>query len=134
MNRTGYRFDMMPWKFEFCDRDIKDCKHDPYPILLIGELPPPPEPGRVPAGATHVHILRKFSGERDAREEEKWRSLVKSVARCSHGRIMGDACNRCPGAIAEDRTDRLVGFTSGGKPVRVPERERMDDIRAWIRD
>lgn len=134
--QTAFRFDMMPWKLVFCQHSLDTCTwSEPGdgegPIIPMDSLPKAPEPGRIPPGADHVHIVAKYSGERDAREEEKWRALIKAAARCVHGRMMGDICNKCPGRISLDRTGEWVGSTSDGRMVTVPPRDQLDDIRAW---
>lgn len=131
--RTSFQFDMVPWKLVICDLGATACIGKGE-LIYIGELPEAPEPGRIPAGADHVHIVAKYSGERDAREEEKWRSLVKANARCVHGNLMGTPCTACPGGRSPDRTGEWVGTTSRGKLVQVPSFNDLDDIRAWISD
>lgn len=126
---------MMPWKLEFCDNSMGDCAGSGVGFAItIKSLPTAPEPGRIPPGADHVHIVPKYSGERDAREEEKWRALTKTAARCVHGRIMGERCHACPGNRAPDREGEWVGTTRDGKAVRVPAYDHLDDIKAWISD
>lgn len=124
---------MMPWKLEFCGYGATSCEGKGE-LIYIDELPDAPEPGRIPDGVDHVHIVAKYSGERDAREEEKWRALMKSSTRCTHGRLMRTACRPCPGGVSPDRTGLIVGYTMYGKKVVVPEYEQLDDINAWIRD
>jgi hypothetical protein len=130
---TSFRFDMMPWKLVFCDLGATACRGRGE-LIYIDELPDAPEPGRIPKGADHVHIVAKYSGERDAREEEKWRALLKSAARCEHGRMMGERCNSCPGHVSSDKVGYVVGTTQDGRTVVVPEHELLNDIKAWISD
>lgn len=129
--KTSFRFDMMPWKLVFCDLGATACVGRGE-LFYIDELPEAPEPGRVPPGADHVHIVAKYSGERDAREEEKWRSLMKSTARCEHGRITGQTCALCPFGWVADNTGTQVGTTMSGKVVAIPAPDRLDDIKAWV--
>lgn len=126
-------FDNTPWKVQICQGDIDTCMHEAL-VVPISSLPPAPEPGRIPPGATHVHIVPAYSGTqgRDAREEDKWKSLMKSVCRCEHGKLMGDRCPRCPGRIAPDEEGQIVGFTHRGAEVRIPSRKDLDHIIAWI--
>lgn len=133
--RTGFRFDMMPWKLVFCDKSWIDCeKTDPdceLSGIRIRELPGAPEPGRIPKGTDHLHIVQKYSGERDAREEEKWRSLVFGTARCDHGRLQEERCRGCKGWTPNAQGLR-IGTTREGKPIVIPARDDMGDIKNWI--
>lgn len=126
---------MVPWKIVICDKGWVECPDtdpdQPLSGIHLYELPDAPEPGRIPVGADHVHIVVKMSGERDAREEEKWRALMKAVARCSHGRLGRSSCRSCPGGVAVDKTGDFVGTTKDGLTVKVPPYEDLDDIRAW---
>jgi len=132
---TSFQFDMMPWKLVFCNMGLSQCRIvNKTEGISIGALPLAPEPGRIPDGADHVHIVAKYSGERDAREEEKWRALLKSAARCDHGRMMGERCNSCPGYVSSSKVGYVVGTTQYGRTVAVPERELLGDIKAWIQD
>lgn len=128
--RTNFQFDMTPWKVVICRVSQPDCT-DESPLIMMQSMPQAPESGRVPPGADHVHIVAKYSGERDAREDEKWRALVRSTTRCEHGRIMRTRCNSCPGGIAPDRTGERLGTTMDRKPIIIPAFEDLDDIRAW---
>lgn len=131
--KTSFRFDMMPWKLVFCDMGLSQCRIvNKTEGIPLGALPVAPEPGRIPDGADHVHIVAKYSGERDAREEEKWRALMKSTARCEHGRIAGQACALCPFGRVADNTGTQVGTTMQGKAVVIPAPERLNDIKAWV--
>lgn len=134
--KTSFRFDMMPWKLVFCDKTWGDCGWGTKvaSVIRLDALPTAPEPGRIPPGVDHVHVVAKYSGERDARDEEKWRALVKAAARCRHGRIMGNRCTQCPEGIAPDCEGNLLGYTMSGKEVRTPAYEDLNDIQAWIRD
>lgn len=126
---------MIPWKLVLCDKGWLECeKADPdYPLsgIRLWELPDPPEPGRIPVGTDHAHIVVKMSGERDAREDEKWRALVRSTTRCEHGRVMRTRCNSCPGGVAPDRTGERLGTTMDRRTIVIPAFEDLDDIRAW---
>lgn len=138
MSRTGFRFEMTPWKLYICSQSWADCEiadaDKPLSWIYIRDLPEAPEPGRIPPGADHVHIVAKYSGERDAREEEKWRALVKSAARCPHGRLMLTPCRSCPEGTAPDYQGQLFGTTANGRMVSVPSYEDLDNISAWIDD
>lgn len=128
--RTGFSYDLTPWKVQVCDGG-PSCK-DFGPLRISQEfLPPAPEPGRLPASWTHVHIVPKLSGDRDARDEEKWRAIAFSAGRCEHGRVQGDPCVSCPGGWSPDRSGTRVGTAYDGTPVVVPPREEWIDIRAW---
>lgn len=142
--RTSFRFDMMPWKLVFCEFPLKTVRsggmafehcaaHTDGITIRIADLPTAPEPGRIPKGCDHLHIVKKFSGERDAREEEKWRSLLMSTARCDHGQLQGDACKGCRG-FAPNQAGLRIGTTHRRKPVVIPQREDMTDITNWIED
>lgn len=131
--RTSFRYDTVPWKLVLCGRSLEDCRKDPYPVLMIEDLPPAPEPGRV-SDATHAHVVAKFSGDRDARDEEKWRAIAFSAGRCDHGRTQLDTCTNCPGGFAPDRSGTRLGTAYDGTPVVVPAREAWRDIRAWTPD
>jgi len=128
--RTSFRFDMMPWKLVFCEVACANCPFGHF--FLIKDLPDPPEPGRVPKDVDHLHIVPKLSGERDAREEEKWRALLWGTARCDHGRLPGDRCRGC-GAFAPNMEGVRIGTTSGQKAIIIPTREEMKDIAKWFR-
>lgn len=128
--RTSFRFDMMPWKLVFCELAILDCPSNQ--AILIKDLPEPPEPGRIPKGTNHVHIITKMSGERDAREEEKWRALLWGVARCDHGRLQGDSCRGCRG-YAPNMEGTRIGTTTDRRAIIIPSREEMSEILKWAR-
>jgi len=125
---------MMPWKLVFCDLGWFACRvADPeYPLsgIRLEDMPDPPEPGRVPQGVDHVHIVQKLSGERDAREEEKWRALLWGTARCNHGRLPGDRCRSCRGYVPSLEGTR-IGTTADRRAIYIPSREEMQDILKW---
>ncbi len=129
MARTGFVFDMTPWKVRICDLKHADCQERFG--QLIADLPAAPEPGRIPAGADHVHIVPKGSGERDAREEEKWRALLFGTARCDHARLQGDPCRPC-GGTAINMAGTRIGTTHDKLPIVIPDREGMREIRNWV--
>lgn len=130
--RTSFRFDMMPWKLVFCELAWRDCGQVMCGNgVRISDLPDAPEPGRIPKGADHLHIAPKLSGERDAREEEKWRSLMLSTARCAHGKLPGDRCQGCRGSAPSMEGVR-VGTTHDRLPVVIPARDDLRDIRNWV--
>lgn len=128
--RTSFRFDTMPWKLVFCELGAMSCQGNGE-LIYIDELPDAPEPGRIPKGADHLHIVPKLSGERDAREEEKWRSLMLSTARCAHGKLPGDRCQGCRGSAPSMEGVR-VGTTHDRLPVVIPARDDLRDIRNWV--
>lgn len=131
--RTSFRFDLMPWKLVFCEFTNRQCL-DKRSLLTIplSELPEAPEPGRIPKGADHLHIITKMSGERDAREEQKWRALLWGVSRCDHGKLPGDRCRGCKG-WAPSMEGTRVGTSSGGRAIVIPSREEMSEILKWLR-
>lgn len=134
--RTDFKFDQTPWKIVICEKSGRDCElfdHGERSDIWILDLPQAPEPGRIPEGTDHVHIVPKGSGDRDAREQEKWRSLVFSATRCKHGRMMGDTCKGCKG-FAPDVSGAPIGYTTRGVQVRIPERSEMNDIRKWTEE
>lgn len=132
--RTGFQFDLMPWKLVFCDFSWTDCVSVAKGNgLRISDLPEAPEPGRIPGNADHLHIITKMSGERDAREEEKWRALVFAAARCDHGRMPEERCRGCRGNAPSMEGVR-IGTTTRGVPVIVPAREDMSDIAKWTQN
>lgn len=130
--RTSFRYDTVPWKLALCSLDPHVCHQDL--VIRLEDLPMAPEPGRVPATVTHVHVVAKFSGDRDARDEEKWRAIAFSAGRCEHGRTQLDTCTGCPDGIAPDRSGVRIGTAYDGTPVVVPPREEWRDIRAWTPD
>lgn len=133
--KTAFRFDMTPWKVVICEQTAEECRvFIREEGIMFSKLPAAPEPGRIPEGADHVHIVAKSSGERDAREDAKWRALMRSTARCEHGRIAGQACALCPFGRVADNTGMQVGTTMSGKVVAIPAPDRLDDISAWIAD
>ena len=138
LQKTSFRYDMMPWKLVFCVHTLGACiwwEETDWAIAIpLTSLPPSPEPGRVPEGCDHVHIVPKLSGDqRNAREEEKWAALVRATARCEHGRLSTDLCRQCPFGRAPDVTGKRIGTTATGAPVLVPEFEQQGDIKAWTR-
>jgi hypothetical protein len=131
LGRTSFRYDMMPWKLVFCALDPKSCSL-PDPIY-INDLPDAPEPGRVPEGCDHLHITVKLSGDqRNAREEEKWHSLLVGTARCEHGRVARDACKKCPGKRAPDVVGKRIGTAHDGEAICIPEYDDMAQPQAWV--
>lgn len=125
-------YDMIPWKLVFCERDSRECSEE---CLYINDLPRAPEPGRIPAGCTHVHVRPKLSADqRDARGDHQWRSLLMGAMRCPHGRIQGDAC-RGPSCLpygwAPLQIGKLIGYTHLAQPIRVPPREDRLEIGSW---
>lgn len=130
--RTSFQYDTVPWKLVLCDKSLKDCPD--WNRVPIFKLPEAPEPGRIPDGADHCHYAAKFSGDRDARDEEKWRAIAFSAGRCEHGRTQLDTCTGCPDGIAPDRSGVRIGTAYDGTPVVVPLREEWRDIRAWTPD
>lgn len=137
LQRTSFRYDMMPWKLVFCDKTWEECGHGTQgpAVIPLSSLPPSPEPGRVPEGCDHVHITIKLSADqRNAREEEKWAALLKSVARCDHGRMTRDSCKQCPRKRAPDVVGKRVGTAKDGTPVVIPRYEDLNDPKAWTPD
>lgn len=141
--RTSFRFDMMPWKLVFCEFGLKKVRSGGMTfehceafgdgvLIRIAELPEAPEPGRVPKDTDHLHIVQKYSGERDAREEEKWRALLFGTARCDHGRLQGDRCRGCKGNV-ENMSGVRIGTTREQRAIIIPSRKEMQDILKWIR-
>lgn len=127
-------YDMIPWKLVFCEAYPFEVCMESGPKLKITSLPTAPEPGRIPRSCDHVHVRPKLSGDqRDARGDMKWRTVGFAAARCEHGRIQGNRCYPCPGGWSPDRTGHLIGYAPNGDEVRVPDRERYDDIKAWFR-
>lgn len=127
--RTDFVYDTVPWKLVFCPHSRYDCES--VARIYIDGLPEAPEPGRIPEGCDHVHVVPKYSGERDARDEEKWRALLLSTGRCEHGRAQMDACVSCPGGISPDVSGKRIGTAYDGVPVVVPPREDWAEIKNW---
>lgn len=132
--RTSFRYDTVPWKLVLCGLSRDKCEDAPGPHIMISDLIDAPEPGRVPAEVDHLHVVAKFSGDRDARDEEKWRAIAFGAGRCEHGRAQLDTCTGCPDGIAPDRSGARIGTAYDGTPVVVPPRGEWRDIRAWTPD
>jgi hypothetical protein len=125
-------YDMMPWKLVFCDVDWDTCNGQVGMRISLVNLPPPPEPGRIPEGADHVHVRPKFSADqRGAREDHLWRTLVLNTTRCEHGRTQGDRCLQCPDGVAPSEAGQVVGYHRDGQPMVIPPRERQNALEAW---
>lgn len=129
--RTGFQFDLVPWKLVFCDLGAMSCEGRGE-LFYIDDLPEAPEPGRIPREADHLHIITKMSGERDAREEEKWRALLWGTARCDHGRLPGDSCRGCRG-YAPSMEGARIGTAADKRAIIIPPREEMQEILKWLR-
>jgi len=144
LKRTSFRYDMMPWKLVFCKSSLKKVRsggmtfehcatHEDGITVRLAELPEAPEPGRIPEGCDHLHILVKLSADqRNARDEEKWHALLLGTARCDHGRVSREPCTRCPKGRAPDVIGKRVGTARDGEAIVIPEYDDMADPKAWV--
>lgn len=121
-------YDAQPFKVRPCRREGWRC--DVKPRIETGELP---DPGvALDPSVDHWHILPRGGGDnRNARDLEKWKSLLLSTSRCEHGRTQEDVCASCPGGWSPSQAGKRIGTTMAGKPIVVPPRERYNNIEAW---